>query len=158
MLGSPLTLIVNPLSASSGFDSQRMVYVRSPYQLEYFAHSEWVDTPARMLGPVVVTAIQHSGTFATVVLATGTAVGDLRLNTEIIRLQHNFEAVPSRVQLTLRAYLTDEKTHRVLAWQDLKGEAIATTASPQGGVAAAHVAVQQVLTQLVQFLANRSGG
>jgi cholesterol transport system auxiliary component len=152
--GSQLTLIISPPHAVSGFDSQRIVYVREAHQLEYFAHSEWVDPPARMLGPLLVSAAQQTGAFAAVVLASGTAAGDLRLNTDILKLQHNFQMSPSRVQLTLRAYLTDEKTRRVLAWKEFSGEAQATSETPQGGVAAANVVVRDVLTQLAQFLVD----
>jgi cholesterol transport system auxiliary component len=153
--GSTLTLIVSPPQAASGFDSQRIVYLRKAHQLEYFAHSEWIDPPARMLGPLLVSAAQQTGDFAAVVLASGTAAGDLRLNTEILQLQHNFEMRPSRVQFTLRAYLTDEKTRRVLAWQTFHGEAPAPNETPQGGVVAANEVVQAVLTQLAQFLVRR---
>lgn len=150
-----LTLIISPPRAASGFDSQRMVYVREDHQLEYFAHSEWVDPPARMLGPLLVSAAQQTGAFAAVVLASGAAAGDLRLNTDILRLQHNFQMSPSRVQLRLRVYLTDEKTRKVLAWKELSAEAVADSDTPQGGVVAANRAVQEVLTQVAQFLVNR---
>jgi cholesterol transport system auxiliary component len=150
-----LTLIISPPNASSGFDSQRIVYVRAAHQLEYFAHSEWVDTPARMLGPLLVSAVQKTGSFASVVMATGTAAGELRLTTDILRLQHNFETKPSRVQLTLQAYLIEEKTRRVVAWKEFNGEAIADAETPQAGVAAANVVVHEVLAQLAQFLASR---
>jgi cholesterol transport system auxiliary component len=153
--GPGLTLIISPPQAASGFDSQRIVYVRTDHQLEYFAHSEWVDPPARMLGPLLVSAAQQTGAFAAVVLASGTAAGDLRLSTEILRLQHNFQVSPSRVQLTLRAYLTDEKSRRVLAWREFSGEAPAAADTPQAGVVAANQVVQSVLAQLAQFLAER---
>ncbi len=151
-----LTLIISTPHAASGFDSQRIVYVRRAHQLEYFAHNEWIDTPARMMGPLLVSAAQQTGAFAAVVLASGTAAGDLRLNTDILLLQQNFQMYPSRVQLILRAYLTDEKTRRVLAWQEFHGEAIATSETPQAGVAAANLVVQEVLTQVAQFLSSRS--
>jgi cholesterol transport system auxiliary component len=150
--GATLTLIVNPPRAASGFDSQRIVYVREDHQLEYFAQSEWVDSPARMLGPLLVTAAQQTGAFAAVVLASGTAAGDQRLTVDILQLQHNFQMTPSRVQLTLRTYLTDEKTRRVLAWREFHAEAVATSDNPQGGVVAANRAVQDVLAQVAQFL------
>ncbi|MBC7916852.1 MAG: hypothetical protein H7Y28_03485, partial [Rhodoferax sp.] len=47
------TLIITPPRAAAGFDHQRIIYLRNDHQLEYFAHSEWVDTPARMLGPLL---------------------------------------------------------------------------------------------------------
>jgi cholesterol transport system auxiliary component len=150
-----LTLIINVPRAASGFDSQRIVYVREANQLEYFAHSEWVDPPAHMLGPLLVTAVQKTGAFAAVVLASGTAAGDVRLSTDIVKLQQNFQTTPSRVQLSLRVYLTDEKTRRVLGWRDFSGEAPATSGTPQGGVAAANQVVQDVLSQVAQFLVDR---
>lgn len=150
-----LTLVVSPPLAASGFDSQRIVYLRQAHQLEYFAHNEWVDPPARMLGPLLVSAVQQTGAFAAVVLASGAAAGDLRLSTELLQLQHNFQASPSRVQLRLRAYLTDEKTRKVLASKDFSAEATAASDTPQGGVAAANAVVQQVLTQVAQFLVDR---
>ena len=153
--GAMHTLIISPPLAASGFDSQRIVYLRDAHHLEYFAHSEWVDPPARMLGPLLVSAAQQTGAFAAVVLASGTAAGDLRLSTDILQLQHNFQSHPSRVQLTLRAYLTDEKTRRVLAWQEFHAEVPAASDTPQGGVAAANRVVQEVLTQVAQFLVTR---
>lgn len=107
--------------AGAGFDSARIILVREPHKLEYFAHSEWVDPPARMLGALLVEALAHTGAFRAVVLTPGAAAGDLRLDTEIIRLQHEFQTRPSRVRFTLRAYLVDDKTRRVLAWREFDG-------------------------------------
>jgi len=150
------TLIVNTPSAASGFDSQRIIYVREDHKLEYFAHSEWVDPPARMLGPLLVAAINQAGAFGTVVLTPASVSGELRLTTQIIRLQQNFQSNPSRVQFTLRAYLTDEKTRVVLAWREFNAEATAPSDNAQGGVDAANRAVQDVLAQLALFVATAS--
>lgn len=148
------TLLVNPVQAASGFDSQRLIYLHQDHQLAYFAHSEWADPPARMLGPLLVAAIDQTGAFGSVVLAPASVAGDVRLATRIIRLQHNFQTQPSRVQFTLRAYLTDETTRKVLAWREFSAEAPAATENAQGGVTAANVVVQEVLAQLAQFLAT----
>ena len=149
-----LTLIVNPPRAAAGFDSQRIIYVREPHKLEYFANSEWVDPPALMLGPLVVAAVQNSGAFSAVVLTPGAAVGDWRLDTEIIRLQHEFQTQPSRVRFTLRAYLVDSKTRRVLAWREFDEYVPAESENPYGGVLAANKVVQTVLDKLSVFCAD----
>ncbi|MBX9817481.1 MAG: ABC-type transport auxiliary lipoprotein family protein, partial [Burkholderiaceae bacterium] len=99
-------------------------------------------------------AMERSGAFAAVVLAPGSATGEQRLDTEIVRLQHNFQTTPSRVQFTLRAYLVDDKTRRVLAWREFSDEVAAASDTPQGGVVAANQAVQRVLAQLAQFVAT----
>ncbi|MDO8450995.1 MAG: ABC-type transport auxiliary lipoprotein family protein [Rhodoferax sp.] len=148
------TLIINPPHAAAGFDSQRIIYVRENHKLEYFANSEWIDPPARMLGPLLVSAIENTGAFRAVVLTPGAATGDLRLDTEIIRLQHEFQSSPSRVRFTLRAYLVDDKTRRVLAWREFDAAVAATSEDPYGGVIAANRAVQSVLKSLSQFCAE----
>jgi cholesterol transport system auxiliary component len=148
------TLIINPAHAASGFDSPRIIYVREPHKLEYFAHSEWVDPPARMLGPLLVAAIESTGAFRAVVLTPGAAAGDLRLDTEIIRLQHEFQTGPSRVRFTLRATLVDDKTRRVLAWHEFDAAVPAASEDPYGGVVAANRAVQTVLQELSNFCAE----
>jgi len=150
------TLIVNPTHSASGFNSQRIVYVRAAHQLEYYAHSEWVDTPARMLAPLIVSALENSGAFRAVVSTPSAADGDLRLDSEIIRLQHEV-GPPSRVRFTLRAYLVDNTTRQVLAWQEFDESVAATSEDPYGGVVAANRAVQTVLEKLAGFCAEVAG-
>jgi cholesterol transport system auxiliary component len=148
------TLILNPPHAAAGFDSQRIVYLRQDHQLAYFARSEWVDTPARMLGPLLLSALDQTGAFASVVLTPASVEAQLRLDTQIIRLQQNFQSQPSRVQFGLRVYLTDEKTRRVLAWNEFNAEVPAASETAQGGVQAANMAVAGVLAQLAQFVTS----
>lgn len=152
------TLIIAPPHAAAGFDSQRIIYVRETHKLEYFAHSEWVDPPSRMLAPLLVAAIQNSGAFRAVVLTPSAAAGDLRLDTEIVRLQHEFLTRPSRVRFTLRAYLVEDKTRRILAWREFDAAVPAASEDPYGGVVAANQAVQTVLADLAAFCAEAARG
>ncbi len=149
------TLVINPPHAAAGFDGPHIIYVREPHKLEYFAHSEWVDPPARMLTALLVAAIEKTGSFGAVVLTPGAASGELRLDTEIIRLQHEFQTSPSRVRFTLRATLVDDKSRRVLAWREFDAIEPASSEDPYGGVLAANRAVQTVLDDLSQFLTER---
>ena len=149
------TLIINPPRAAAGFDSQRIIYLREAHKLEYFANSEWVEPPARMLGTLLVASLQGTGAFKAVVLAPGTAVGEMRLETDIIRLQQEFQTRPSRVRFTLRATLLDEKTRRVVAWREFDATVPSATDDPYGGVLAANLAVQSVLKELAAFCAEQ---
>ncbi len=151
LLAAAPTLVVNPPHAAAGFDSQRIIYVREPHKLEYFAHSEWVEPPARMLGTLLVAALENSGGFSAVVLAAGSAAGDLRLDTEVVRLQQEFQTRPSRVAFTLRATLVDDKTRRVLAVRQFDATEPAPGEDAYGGVVAANRAVQKVLEDLALF-------
>jgi cholesterol transport system auxiliary component len=142
------TLVINPPRAAAGFDSQRIIYTRESHQLEYFSHSEWIDTPARMLAPLIVAALSKAGAFRAVVPTPSLAAGDIKLDTEIVRLQQVFGNGPSRVQFTLRAYLVDSATRRVLAWREFDETVAASSEDPRGGVDAANRAVQNVLRAL----------
>ena len=152
------TLVISPPRAAAGFDSQRIIYLREPYKLEYFANSEWVEPPARMLGPLLVNALERSAAFRAVMQTPASAGGDLRLDTHVIRLQQEFNTQPSHVRFTLRAYLVDDKTRRVLAWREFDTDVAATSDDPYGGVVAANKAVQTVLVDLAAFCAQAARG
>ncbi|PRC91424.1 ABC-type transport auxiliary lipoprotein family protein [Solimicrobium silvestre] len=145
------TLLVNPPVAASGFDSQRIIYTRVAHQLEYFAHSEWIDTPARMIAPLIVDALANSGAFRAVAPATSAAAGGLRLNTEIVRLQHDFSTQPSQLRFTIRAYVLDNATRKVLAWHEFDEVVVAASDTPYDGIVAANQAVQIGLQELTRF-------
>ena len=87
-------------------------------------------------------------------LAPIAAAGDLRLDTELLRLQQDFATQPSHVHFTLRAHLVDNATRRVLAWRVFDASVAAATDDPYGGVVAANRAVQTVLEQLAGFCAT----
>jgi len=146
-----LTLTVSPPHAAAGFDSPRMMYTRRPGQLEYFARNEWVDTPARMLAPLIVAAVRNGGAFRAVVQMPSSAAGELRLDTEILRLQQDFLSAPSQVRFTLRADLVDSATRRVISTRDFDATVPAGSEDSRGGALAADEAVQTVLAQLVAF-------
>jgi len=148
------TLTVSPPHAAAGFDSRRIMYVRQADQLEYFAHNEWIDTPARMLAPLIVAAVGSGGAFHAVVQTPSPAGGEIRLDTEILRLQHEFLQAPSRVRFTLRAYLVESATRRVIASREFDDTVPAATEDPHGGVVAANRAVQNVLEALSAFCAE----
>ena len=154
----PHTLIVSAPLSAAGVDSPRILYLRQPHQLLYFAHSEWVDTPARMLAPLLVKAIDGAATWRAVVGAPSAASGDLRLETTLLRLQQDFTSTPSQVRFTLRATLLDAGSRRVLAWREFDARVAAPSEDAAGGVAAANRAVRQVLTELGAFTADTARG
>jgi len=152
--GAAPTLVVNPTRAAPGFDSRHIVYVRAAHQLEHFAHSEWVDTPARMLAPLIVAAVEGSDSFRAVGLTASGVAADLRLDTELLQLQQEFNGGPSRVRFTMRAYVLDGANRRVLAWREFDATVASASDDPYGGVVAANRAVQDVMAELASFCAQ----
>ena len=151
---SALTVIINPPRAAPGYDSQHIVYVELAHERKYFAHNEWVAPPARMLLPIMIAALVHTGSFRAVAPMTSGIAGDLRLDSEILRLQHEFGSAPSRVRFTLRVTLSDTATRQVLASREFEKSVASAHENPYGGVVAANRAVQEVTAQVASYCAQ----
>jgi cholesterol transport system auxiliary component len=150
------TLIVDAPRAAAGFDTTHIVYVRRANELEFFALNQWVDAPARMLAPLIVRALERKGAFRAVLLAPTAVAAELRLDTEVVRLQQEFIGAPSRVRLTLRAVLIDTATRRVVASREFDASVPSASEDPYGGVVAANLAAQRLLAELAAFCAEAS--
>jgi cholesterol transport system auxiliary component len=153
-----LVLEVGAPRARPGFDTPQMVYVRQPYELEYFATNRWADTPSRMLGPLLAQGLEQTESFRAVVQTPSAVPADLRVDTELIRLQQNFATRPSRIELTLHAELIDVRGKRVLSTKLFDETEDAPTDDAYGGVTAANVALRRILEQLADFCVAESGG
>jgi cholesterol transport system auxiliary component len=153
MVLAKASLRINQVQAAAGFDSRRIIYLREPYRLDYFAKHEWADTPARMLAPLLLAAWEAGGQFRVVLGAQSAGSAEFSLDTEVIRLQQDFSQSPSQVRLTLRVSLLDNASRRVLASREFDARVAAPSDDADGGVMAANRAVQQVLNEMVQTLA-----
>ena len=147
----PVLLLDQP-QAAAGFESARMVYQRQPQTLEAYTQSAWVDTPARMLAPLLLRTLQNHTGLRAVLLAPSPAQADLRLQTSVLRLEQDFLQRPSRVHFALQATLSDQRTRTVLGWQQFEASQVAASDDAAGGAAAASLAVQTALQQLANFL------
>lgn len=149
-------LVVSLAHAWPGFDSPRMAYVRKSHELEYFAKNQWIDSPARMLTPLLIQAAESSGAFGAVVTPRSGVAAQLRLESEIVRLQQEFTSVPSRVRFTLRVQLIDVAARRVRATREFDAQEDAPSDDPRGGVTAANRAVGRVLNEVAAFCAAQA--
>jgi cholesterol transport system auxiliary component len=151
-----LVIEVGMPRAQPGFDTPQMAYVQQPHELNYYAVNRWTDTPSHMLAPLLVQALEQSGGFRAVVQEPSAVPADIRLDTELVRLQQDFEMHPSRVEFTLRAQLTDVRSNRVLATRVFDETENAPSENAYGGVIAANRALQKILDQLSAFCINKS--
>jgi len=140
-----------------GFDTPQMAYVRQRYDLDYYAGHRWADTPARMLGPLLASALEQTGSFRAVVQMPSAVLADLRIETELIRLQQNFALSPSRAEFALRVQLIDLRSRRMLASQLFEESEPARSEDAAGGVAAANLALARLLDRVVDYCIEQSG-
>lgn len=153
---SDLTLEVGVPRAAPGFDTPRIAYVERPYAIDYYSRSEWADTPARMLGPLLAAAFERSGAFRAVVLAPTSALAELRVDVELVRLQQDFTIKPSRADLALRVQVVDARARHVLATLVVEETEPAATQDAYGGVAATNAALERALERTVTFVVGEA--
>ena len=146
------TLLLSSPRAAPGYAGAGMAYMEEAHRIDYFAHHRWADSPARMLEPLLIHALETSGAFQAVVQAPTTARFDLRLDTELLRLVQVFEPTESRIELEIRISLLDTEQQRVLVSDVLAVTEPATERTPYGGVIAANKAVVRLLEELQQVL------
>jgi len=141
--------------ARAGFDSNQMAYTRRPSEIEYFSHNRWADAPARMLAPALAQAIERTGAFRAVVRDANTVRPDLRLETELIRLQQNFGVHPSRVEIAVRVLLVGSGATGKLATAQFEETEDASSEDPYGGVTAANRALSRLVGRIAEFCAQQ---
>jgi cholesterol transport system auxiliary component len=129
-----------------------MAYTEQAHRIEYFASHRWADSPARMLEPLLLRALETSGLFAAVLQTPTTVRFDLRLDTEVLRLVQVFEPTASRVELAVRVSLVDMMKRRVLLSDVLEVSEPASERTPYAGVIAANLAVDELLARLQEVL------
>ena len=150
---SALTLIVTPTRAHPGFDSPGMAYVREANRIEYYAYHRWVDTPSRMLTPLLVQALESSGAFGAVVQSPASVRANVRLDTELVSLIQDFTQSPSKVRIVLRAQLVDVGSGTVIATRAFEAQVIAKAEAASGGAEAANRAMTELLAKLAEWCA-----
>lgn len=151
-----LVLAVSMPRTWPGFDTPQMAYVRQPHTLDYFAANRWADTPPHMLEPLLAHALEQTGGFRAIVRAPGPVPADVRLETELVRLQQNFQTQPSQVQFTLRAQLVNVVSKQIIAVKQFDEAEIAPSDDAYGGVIAANQLLQRMLAELADFCVNAS--
>ncbi len=138
-------LVVGLPQAEAGFDQPRMAYLQRPYEVNFYATNQWADTPARMLVPLLVRALETTGLWRAVVPVPTTVRGDYRLDTSGLVLQQEFVQQPSRTRVLLRAQLVEMKEQRVVGARSFEALEPAPSDDAYGGVLAANRAVAKVL-------------
>ena len=152
-------LLVSTPTAAPGFDTPALIYTRGGHEISHYRNSRWVDTPARMLLPLLVLHLEATSQFKAVLSASTSPIAcDLRLDTEIVRLQQEFMTEPSQVRLVLRGQLLNMAARKVavVATKVFEIETDAPQEDAKGGVLATNEAFKQALGELVTFVVKNS--
>ena len=136
----PYTLLISKPEAMAGYQTEQMLYVKTPFTLEPFAKNAWVNPPAAMLYPVLVKHFQNSHVFRAITSTPFADKTDYRLDTQLITLNQNFLSKQSTLNFAAKIALTRVSDNRVLASRLVVKRIPCSKNTPLAGVIAANQA------------------
>lgn len=150
-----ISLLVTPVGAVSSYQTEEMLYVDKPFQLESFAKNAWKSPPADMLYPLMVESLQRSGYFYAITTNLYSEHSDYRLDTELLKLEQNFLSKPSTIQFSVKVVLTHVEDNLVLGSRIMSYSIPCERDTPYGGVLAANKASQQFTAAVTDFVISQ---
>lgn len=151
---SQKTLFVNLPNALPPYNQTHMVYSLCPNEIGYFAENRWAALPNQMLLPLIVQSIRNAHCFKKIVGFPTLVDTDYQLNTTLISLKQEFYGQKSYVHVILDATLIAAQSRKVLATKHIDVCTPTRCKTPGSGVVAYRCALDQVLSQLIEFLST----
>lgn len=153
---SRATLLVTTPSANAGYQSNHMIYMITPQELQFFANHQWVAPPSEMLLPLFTKAVQNRGFYYAVVASPFTGVTNYRLDTKVLTLQQEFLQPRSYVRLVVQASLINNQNNKLLASHVFRVLMPTGVKSPYGGVLATISASNKIAKQIARFAVRKT--
>lgn len=151
----PVSILVTAPEAVASFQTEEMLYIKKPYQLESFVKNEWSAPPADMLFPLIVKSLQKTGYFYAVASSPYNEAADYRLDTQLLTLDQSFLKKPSVVEFTVKIVLTRTNDNKVIASKIIHLMTPCASDTPYGGVVAANQASMKFTGILADFIISR---
>ena len=148
------SLLVTAPEAAAGYQTEEMLYVKTPFQLEAFAKNAWIDPPADMLFPLLVQSLQRSGFFYAVSSSPYSQGADYRLDTQLLSLEQNFLKKPSVLFFSIKVVLTQVNDNKVIASRIISQQIPCPMDTPYGGVIAANKASLALTSAVTHFVVS----
>jgi cholesterol transport system auxiliary component len=134
-------MMVMPTTAASFYDTQDIVYSRSPGTRAYYQFNHWTERPQHALHAQLVSR-----------LGAGGRPGGLILATQVEEIYHDAAQQPGTARMTITAQLIDPATRAVLARRSFSGSAPAATYDAPGAVGGMRQALSALLDEVVAWV------
>ena len=146
------TLLVAPTLAAGFYDTQEIVFSRTPGERAYYQLSNWTEPPARSLNTLLLARLEQAGAFATVAQTTSGMRGALLLRTQLVEMFHDATTNPGRVQVVLAAEVFEPDTRTLVARRTFSAAAPARSFDAAGAVRGFDEAVAALADDLVEWV------
>ena len=151
------TLLILAPTSSAVYDTTQMAYAIQPYQVAYFSQNEWIETPSRMIHPLLVRTLEGTHSFSAVLTPPYMGRFTYALQTQILELKQDFTSQPPTLLLALRFQLTRGAANEVIASKEVTLRESMRERTPYAGAVAANDAMANALQQLAEFVLANAG-
>ena len=145
-------LVVSLPQEQGGTNTSGIAYLLRPHEIRYYAYNQWAESPARLLMPLMVQAMEKTHCWGTVTHAAAALRDDFRLDSEILQWQQEFFSNPSRVRLSFRAQLVESQKREVIAARRFEIIEEAPSGDAYGAVIASNRAVNRLLGEIAEWI------
>ncbi|MGE4351776.1 MAG: ABC-type transport auxiliary lipoprotein family protein [Bdellovibrionales bacterium] len=103
--------------AAMGLDSERIQVQKADGSLTWVKNASWIETPTKMLEPLLMRCLETSGPFAAVVGDRSSATADLDLETSLEKFTfvEGTNASPSHVEIAIRFTLLEQQENKLIS-------------------------------------------
>ncbi|MFN8390059.1 MAG: ABC-type transport auxiliary lipoprotein family protein [Bdellovibrionota bacterium] len=148
-------LSVKDARAGGFIQTRKIVFSSDPIEQGYYQFASWTEPPTKRFTTVLISALDGTRYYPSVLHITSASDGDLQLNTEILSFYHNTSKNPGTFESKMRFELLDMRSRAPAEGVTIVKTIPVESFDSEGAVKAASEAVQQTIVDLNQWLEQR---
>ena len=141
--------------STAAINSRHILYQEKEFAKNAYAHSNWSDTPNKMLGALILSCVDNNNIFKAALPSGSKGRADYLLEATILEFYHhvnNSESSESRVRISF--YLIESNSRNVIATKEFNSKVSAITHNAKGGVKALNDASKSIVLKLTRWLTS----
>lgn len=146
------TLLVAPTTVSSFYETQDIVFSRTPGTRAYYQLNAWTERPGTRITELLVNRLDGAGSFSNVASVISGVRGDMVLDTHLTEFYHDAMTAPGSVRVSITAELLDPATRKLLVRRSFARAEPAATYDAPGAVQAFNRALGGVLDEIASWV------
>lgn len=145
------TLLVFPPVASPGYQTNHMIYVKTPYQLQHYANNRWIAPPAKMMLNKIEQSLSQKNYFKAVVTAPFPGKTNYQLQLQLVNFEQSFIQPMSMSKIVIHATLVNTSNGKIIASKSFKSVKPAPQNNAYSGVMAMNQAAREIANNITDF-------
>ena len=150
----PLGLVVRDGRANPFINSHKIIFASNGYEQGFYQFGSWVEPPPKRISALLITDLDQTKLFDSVSHISDSARGDLELSLEIQEFYHDTKEHPGTANIKIDCDLLSTRTRKITAHRTFSKSIELKSYSADGAVEALAQGTEQVLNEIVDWLAG----